>query len=216
MDNNGLDTNGSGQPDERTPPEAAGESAMPVHSGAFGCRASIYETLLALHTYLLAVARAELARDLAGKVAPSDIVQETLLDVHKSLGKFRGRTREEFQSWLLRILRNNALNEVRRYHGTASRCIERETHLAARSGIELDFVLVDPSPGPVSVASSVEEEQRLLAGLARLPTVYREVIELHNREHLTFAEVGQQIGRSGEAARKLWVRALVMLREEMR
>jgi hypothetical protein len=41
------------------------------------------------------------------------------------------------------------------------------------------------------------------------------VIELRNRERLTFAEVGQRMGRSAEAARKLWARAIELLRKEM-
>ena len=76
--------------------------------------------------------------------------------------------------------------------------------------------LADPFPGPRSDLIHGEEEQRLIEALGRLPSVYREVIELHNRERMTFAEVGERIGRSAEAARKLWARAIEMLRVEMR
>jgi RNA polymerase sigma-70 factor (ECF subfamily) len=179
--------------------------------------ASFGEILNACRSYLLVVARAELSRDLAGKVSPSDVVQETLIEAHLAFQKFEGRTREELLAWLRQILRNNLLNAMRRYRQTASRQVAREIRLAGGAGsTESEFKLADPDPGPRSKAIQLEEERRLAEAVARLPNDYRKVIELRNREHLTFAEVGERIGRSEEAARKLWARAIEMLRREMR
>ncbi|MBL8794992.1 MAG: RNA polymerase subunit sigma, partial [Planctomycetia bacterium] len=44
----------------------------------------------------------------------------------------------------------------------------------------------------------------------------RQVILLHNRDHQTFVEIAQTLGRSPEAVRKLWVRAVDQLREALR
>jgi RNA polymerase sigma-70 factor (ECF subfamily) len=178
---------------------------------------SIGEILNACRAYLLVVANAELSRDVAGKISPSDVVQETLIEAHQAFPGFQGRTQEELLAWLRQILRNNVLNAMRRYRQTASRQVAREIRLAGGAGsTESGFKVVDPEPGPRSKAIQEEEERRLAEAVARLPPDYRDVIELRNREHLTFAEVGERIGRSDEAARKLWARAIEMLRAELR
>jgi RNA polymerase sigma-70 factor (ECF subfamily) len=51
--------------------------------------------------------------------------------------------------------------------------------------------------------------------LARLPDDYREVFLLPYRGELPFEEVAQRLGRSVNAARKLWARALERFQEEM-
>jgi RNA polymerase sigma-70 factor (ECF subfamily) len=198
-------------------PEEYRALANQYFSGDKGHSGSIGEILNACRAYLTIVAHAELPQDLAGKVAPSDIVQETLMEAYQGFYGFRGKTREELLAWLRQILRNNLLNATRRFRETASRQVGLETPLArTSSSAEPGIELADAWPGPRSEFIQREEEQRLMEALARLPSVYRDVIELHNREHLTFAQVGERIGRSAEAARKLWARGIEMLRAEMR
>src|SRR5262245_58849001 len=50
--------------------------------------------------YLLLLARARLDHRLRGKLDPSDVVQLSLLEAHRSLGQFRGRTFAEQAAWL--------------------------------------------------------------------------------------------------------------------
>lgn len=165
----------------------------------------------------MVVANAELARDVAAKVAPSDVVQETLLEAHADVDRFRGETREELLAWLRQILRHNLLNVSRRYRDTASRQIARETKLSnGSSSGEAMPKLADPWPGPGSEVIQNEDEQQLLAALTRLPEKHRVVIELRNRDRLSFTQIGAQTGCSPEAARKTWARAISMLRSELR
>jgi RNA polymerase sigma-70 factor (ECF subfamily) len=188
-----------------------------IDTSEANCDDALGEILNACRTYLLAVADAAVPGDLGGKIAPSDLVQETLLEAHQGFEQFHGRTREELLAWLRCILRNNLLNSIRRFRETASRQVSRECEVSGGSSHADPVVrLADPSPGPRSDVIHREEEQRLIEALGHLPSVYREVIELHNRERMTFAEVGKRIGRSAEAARKLWARAIEMLRAEMR
>jgi RNA polymerase sigma-70 factor (ECF subfamily) len=61
-----------------------------------------------------------------------------------------------------------------------------------------------------------EEEAALLQrALQRLPEDYQQVIRLRNWQLLPFDVIGQQLGRSAEAARKLWARAIEHLQREM-
>jgi RNA polymerase sigma factor (sigma-70 family) len=58
-----------------------------------------------------------------------------------------------------------------------------------------------------------EEEREVDAALARLPAHFREVIVLHHREHLTFAEIGRRTERSADAVRKVRARAVTQFQQ---
>jgi RNA polymerase sigma factor (sigma-70 family) len=60
-----------------------------------------------------------------------------------------------------------------------------------------------------------EQAETVDAALGRLPEDYRRVIELRNREDRPFAEVGAILGRSADAARMLWFRAVERLQREL-
>jgi RNA polymerase sigma factor (sigma-70 family) len=51
----------------------------------------------------------------------------------------------------------------------------------------------------------------LCRALDSLPDDYRQVIALRYWENLDFDEIGQRMGRSAAAARKLWLRAVERL-----
>ena len=51
--------------------------------------------------------------------------------------------------------------------------------------------------------------------LGRLPEDYREVLLLRYQGDLSFEEIGRRLGRSANAARKLWLRALHKLEQEL-
>lgn len=176
---------------------------------------TVGELLNACRAYLMFVAQAEMTRELAVKVAPSDIVQETLLDAQGAFARFQGATREELFAWLRKILKNNVLNASRRYRETARRQLGLEIQLTGGSHQVTESKLVAAGPGPRSDAIQNEEEQRLLTALSRLPPIYQQVIELRNNRHLSFAEIAAEIGRSAEAARKLWSRGIEMLQAEL-
>ncbi len=170
--------------------------------------------LEATRRYLLLVANRSLDADLRQKVAPSDLVQETFLNAHRDFGRFKGESEAELYAWLCRILSHKAADAGRMYRGTAKRNIAAEQPLENNSGIPaLQVPGLEPTPSALAV--NKEHGQHLTAALQNLPTNYRQVIELRSLERLPFAEVGRRMGRSAEAAGKLWFRALQQLREEL-
>ena len=72
-----------------------------------------------------------------------------------------------------------------------------------------------PISSPSQQASRREQVVLLADALALLPEDYREVIVLRHLEGLSFAEVGQRMGRSLDSVEKLWVRGLARLRQMM-
>jgi RNA polymerase sigma-70 factor (ECF subfamily) len=73
--------------------------------------------------------------------------------------------------------------------------------------------LVDPGPSPSSAARANERDEALERALAQLSEDQREVIVRRTRDKESFAEIGVALGRSPEAARKLWTRALERLQQ---
>ena len=166
--------------------------------------------------YLTLLARLQIGRKLQGKVDAADLVQETFLEAHRSFGRFEGQTEAEFLSWLRQILAHRLAKLLRRYLGTRRRDVHLERDLAVeldQSSQLLDRGLVVMSNSPSQQARRRELAALLAEALERLPEDYREVIVLRHLEEQTFPDVARRMGRSVEAVKKLWARAVPRLRD---
>jgi RNA polymerase sigma-70 factor (ECF subfamily) len=165
--------------------------------------------------YLLLIASRGLDADLIAKGGASDIVQDTLLGAYRDFGAFHGCSRDELLAWLRKILRNNLAVHRRRYRGTRKRQVSREITFASLSGPDVRHELVCDSATPGGAAVRREQVAALMAALGRIPEDYRRVVVWYQYDRLTFEEIGERLGRSAEAVRKLWSRALYRLTEEL-
>jgi RNA polymerase sigma-70 factor (ECF subfamily) len=165
------------------------------------------DVLQAYRPYLLGVAWQMLPQGLLGKVAPSDVVQETLLRGYREFPEFTGNDRAELVAWLRQILVNQVADHVRRFDADKRR-VSREVPLGA------DLVDVQ-TPPPSQPLLTAEEWHRLESGLDRLSTTHREVILLRHREGYTFSQIGDLVGKSPDAVRKLWERAVQNLQQQL-
>jgi RNA polymerase sigma-70 factor (ECF subfamily) len=172
------------------------------------------------HHYLYVLAQAQLGRRLRTKCAPSDLVQQTLLEAHRDFGGFQGQHEGELLAWLRRILAHNLFNEARRY-GAQQRDAGREVSLdqvqagVDQSSFALQRGLASGGPSPSQLAAQHESAVRLADALARLPEDYQTVLLLRVFEELPAEEVAQRMERSAGAVRMLQMRALTALRQEM-
>jgi RNA polymerase sigma-70 factor (ECF subfamily) len=169
----------------------------------------------ACRPYLLLVANQQLRPELRAKVCPSDIVQETFLRAADKFVQFQGSTEPELLAWLRRILLNHLANVGVELLQTQKRQIGREVAEGdLPPGRAIDD-LSDPGDSPSEVVIAREETEELERALARLPDHYRQVIRWRNNERVSWEEIGQRLGTSGEAARKIWTRALELLAEAL-
>ena len=154
-----------------------------------------------------------MGQTIRGKVGASDLVQETFLQAQQIFDRFEGKTQEELLAWLTRILQFKVAQVADQFLTTQRRDIAREVAIASVDQNEIR----DPSRYGIAATDSAIEEaddlEKLRALLSRLPREYQQVIELRSLEQMSFADVGEALGRSSEAARKLWVRALDQVRE---
>jgi RNA polymerase sigma-70 factor (ECF subfamily) len=180
-----------------------------------GASETLGQLLQDCRQYLLLVANQQLEPDLQGKVGPSDVVQQTFLEAQRDFGGFGGQSQEELLAWLRRIPLNNLANLTRHYHGTQRRQVSREVPLAEAPLCELQAVLACEADSPSTQALAREQAEALDRAMERLPDDYREALRLRHQERLSFEAIGQRMGRSAEAVRKLWVRALEQLQRDL-
>jgi RNA polymerase sigma-70 factor (ECF subfamily) len=167
--------------------------------------------------YLLSVARRGLPGGLRARYDPADLVQETLLDAHRCLAGFHGPDPDALRGWLCGILRHNLMDLNRRYRGAAKRSIDRERSLAAGPGSDAPGDgEIDPHPDPCTQSIAREDAEALRDALARLPAHERSAIALRFFEVLSFPVVGQRLGCSPEAARKICTRAMTRLQRMLK
>lgn len=198
------------------PPPAGPDSfAGWVAAAHAGNDAALGRVLEVCRVYLLQVANGELESQLRAKIGASDVVQETYLEAQRIFDRFAGRTPEELRAWLRAILLNKLATAARHYRGTAKRQLGREVPIEA--GSDAPGPADPPDPGRTASSVFVREERMglLMAAIGRLPEDYRKVILWRQVEGLAFADMAGRLGRSEDAARKLWWRALQALQGEL-
>lgn len=181
-----------------------------------GSKDALGQLLEACRSYLLLIAGQELGPDLRAKGGASDLVQETLLDACRDFAHFQGKTEQELFGWLRRLLLNNLSNFARRYRDTAKRQASVEVPLeSGPASLNWAEKLIGHDSTPSALAMAQEQAQAVQRALERLPAEYRQVILLRYQEELPFEEIGRLMGRSSNAAEKLWLRAIERLRQEL-
>jgi RNA polymerase sigma-70 factor (ECF subfamily) len=164
------------------------------------------------------LARLQLSPRLQGKLDASDVVQQTILEAHKGLPQFRGRSEGEWLAWLRAILAHVLAAAARRF-STEARDLGRECSLEAEaelSSSRLERVLAADQTSPSEQAVRGEDLLRLAGAMAHLPDDQRQVVELHHLKGLPLAEVAARIGRTRPAVAGLLFRGLNKLRELLR
>lgn len=154
---------------------------------------------------------------LHGRLDVSDVVQEALLQAHKSLHVFRGTTEAEFTAWLHVILANKWKDLLRRdrrdKRNVAAEVSFRESMSSAST--RLRDLCVDPHPSPRQVALQNESLLGVARALDALPEDQRTAIELHLVAGCSVEETAAALGRTRPSVAGLLRRGLKTLRESL-
>jgi len=170
----------------------------------------------AFRSYLLLLAQLQLDHGLGGRIDPSDIVQQTLLEAHAKASQFQGDD-AALLAWLRQALANN-LRDARRALRRAKRDVRREESLAdavEQSSARIAGMLAAPDSSPSQRAVRGEDLIRLADSLSQMPTAQRDAIVFHHLQDCTLAETARRLGRTDAAVAGLLHRGLKKLRELM-
>ena len=154
---------------------------------------------------LLGLIRVRMGRGLRDHFESQDILQACLLKSFQGLPEFRGVGTAQVMAWLARIAENE-IRDRADFHGRQRRDGRLEATLdpalepvAARIRSALSEIIFD------------EEAARLEGAIAALAPDQREVVILRKFHDLSFAEIGERMGRSEDASRMLLARAMTAL-----
>ena len=135
------------------------------------------------------------AHALGDPTEAEDVVQETLVRAHRSLGRYEER--QQFRAWLFRILVNRCRTAAAR-NGSRRRRDDRAYDGAARSTGD--------------TADAVDLRSRLARALAGLDAVHREAFLLKLGEGLEYEEIARMTGASVPALKMRVKRARDLIR----
>lgn len=127
-----------------------------------------------------------------------EVTQETFFKALRSLDQFRGGS--SMKSWLCAIAKNVWISGLRK-----------------KKAQPLDDVtaLPDPGPGPEESIMRQDESMHIHRLLHRLDEPYREVFTLRTLGQLSFRDIGELFGKSGNWACVVYHRARARLKNEM-
>jgi RNA polymerase sigma-70 factor, ECF subfamily len=126
---------------------------------------------------------------LRNRAEAEDVVQEAYLRAFRAFSSFKGPA---IKPWLLAIVRNSAYTALEaRKRG--SNLVVLANDLNVRDGAEApEMACATPSPEALVIAEC--ERQQVLAALAKLPLIYREIVVLREIEGLSYNEIAEVIG----------------------
>ena len=158
-----------------------------------------------LFTALIEPHRAPLFRLIRAKVGndseSDDVIQQTIFKAFTRLGQFRFEA--SFRTWLIRI----ALNEVVQWHRKrlSTRLLVLDNSALAQ------LPIADQAASPLKQCERREAAGLLRKAYAMLPEKYQVMIRLRDLEHLSIAEVAQQLSMSVAAVKTRHRRARLQM-----
>ena len=171
--------------------------------------------LVRYRNYLRFLARLQLDPRLRGKLDPSDVVQQTLLEAVARKEQFRGGTEAEYLAWLRRMLIHNLADALRAYR-QAKRDIGREQAVEEalqNSSARLAAALAAAGPDAAAEVERQERAVRLADALEQLPERQRDARVCKHWHGWAVARIAQHLECSNEAVAGLLKRGLKQLRD---
>ena len=155
------------------------------------------ELLERLRPRLVLWVASRLSASLRAKVEPEDVAQDILLAVHRDFDSFEGDQPRAFYRWFFTVAENR-IRDLADHFGALKRQLPPP----------LSFSQTSPS----SAAARTEQVARMMKAVEALPDAHREVITLVRIEERPVADVASLLGKSENAVRILYCRALKELR----
>ena len=153
---------------------------------------------------------------LAGRVAPSDVLQEAYIDAVKRIGHYFEKPDQSFFGWL-RLVVAQRLADIHREHLAQKRDASQDVpiHRGPPGADSACFAacLLGSGTSPSNAAARTEAFARLEAALDQMDPLDREVLGLRHFEELSNGETATILGIQPAAASKRYVRALARLKQ---
>lgn len=141
----------------------------------------------------------------------NDVMQETFLKVYESIDSFRKES--AFETWLYRIIVNQALNLVKRRERRRESSLSYESEIVHRFNLHGNN---DYRESPHADVEKKELQRWVTQAVDSLPTKHRTVVILHEFEGLTHPQIATILGCSEGTVRSRLHYARRKLRDLLR
>jgi RNA polymerase sigma-70 factor (ECF subfamily) len=161
--------------------------------------------------------RLRIDRRVAGRIDPSDVLQDAYFDFSRRLPEYAANPKVPFFLWLRGLTGQRLLDLHRQHLGAQAREVGREVALfrgalPAASSVSLAKQLLGRLTSPTLAAVRAEMQVRLQDALNQMDPVDREVLVLRHFEELSNGETANVLSIDKSAASKRYVSALGRLK----
>lgn len=198
--------------------DASSETDELLRRASGGDQQAVADLFARYRERLRRMVRLRLDRRLLGRVDPSDVLQETYLDVSQRAGEYFDNPRMPFFLWL-RLMTGQRLTALHRQHlGAKMRNAGREISLyrgalPQASSVSLAAQLLGRLTSASQMAMRAEMQTRLQEVLNSMDPMDREVLALRHFEELSNEETAEVLGIKKAAASKRYLRAFRRLKD---
>jgi RNA polymerase sigma-70 factor (ECF subfamily) len=154
-----------------------------------------------------------LSPQIAARVDPSDVVQETLLVVVQRMEDYLRRQPMPFHLWTRKTAQERLIDLYRTHEKRARRSVRREERWPERSSLLVARGLLGKRSSPSQQAMSRELSERIAHAVSRLAPTDREILLMRHGESMDFGEIGCLLEIDPATARKRFGRALIRLQK---
>jgi RNA polymerase sigma-70 factor (ECF subfamily) len=152
-------------------------------------------------------------RGLKRRISVADVLQEARMIAFENRHDLIHRGPGSFRKWLSGIVEKKFYHAMQRHVGAAKRDVGREVSRKFRRDTAA-YTGKATSPSQAAIGSELAE--LALQAMAELPDDHREVLQMGYVEHLDLEDIAKRMGRSREAVRKLYGRALLAFTEKFK
>jgi RNA polymerase sigma-70 factor, ECF subfamily len=151
---------------------------------------------------LLPLIRLRMGRSLRAELESRDILQAVLLKSYQRIAQVQDPA--AVMGWMVRIAENEIRDQVD---------FRQRQRRDAALRVPLDDAAEVPAPVRQALSQAIitEEAERLERALEALPEEQRNLIVMRKLEECSFAEMGQALGKSPDACRMAFARAMTAL-----
>ena len=138
-----------------------------------------------------------------------DVAQEVFIEVHQTIGRFRGDA--ALSTWLYRVATSRALKNLRR-----ARTKKRFAYVTSLLGFGNDVVHDVPNHAhPLALLEDQQQLGLLLDYIARLPGTQQVAFTLRYEQELSYEEIAAVLDTTVPAVESLLFRARKTLRHQL-
>jgi RNA polymerase sigma factor (sigma-70 family) len=166
-----------------------------------GCAQARDRLLASCRDKLLQIVDRHFDAQVSSRIAPDDWVEEVFLEARRRFSQLGGSSPADLDDWLRQIFLDDVLD--------FTRSDGQMTFAGNRRAEEARDEVAGSNQTPQ------HEERMLYQALNRLPLHHRQIILWRNRERFTFEQIASRFACSKDEVRKVWLRALEILSQEL-